>query len=178
MEEGKDTYMTYKILGMVLIIVGCGGAGFSMAANHRMEEKSLRQLVGILDYMECELQYRLTTLPELCRNASKEFCGVPGKILYELSNEIESQIAPNVACCMQAVLGRNKRISPITMEILEQLGMSIGRFDLEGQLKNIILVRELIIKQLDEAIEGKNKNYKLSRNMGVFVGLTIMIILL
>lgn len=178
MEEGKDTYMTYKILGMVLIIVGCGGAGFSMAANHRMEEKSLRQLVGILDYMECELQYRLTTLPELCRNASKEFCGVPGKILYELSNEIESQIAPDVACCMQAVLGRNKRISPITMEILEQLGMSIGRFDLEGQLKGLNAVRNECKRNIDALSNNKEVRLRNYQTLGLCAGAALAILLI
>ena len=170
--------MTYKILGMVLIIVGCGGAGFSMAANHRMEEKSLRQLVGILDYMECELQYRLTTLPELCRNASKEFCGVPGKILYELSNEIESQIAPNVACCMQAVLGRNKRISPITMEILEQLGMSIGRFDLEGQLKGLNAVRNECKRNIDALSNNKEVRLRNYQTLGLCAGAALAILLI
>ena len=64
------------------------------------------------------------------------------------------------------------------VDVLKGLGTSLGQTDLEGQLKNIILIRELLSKQLNEAIEGKNKNYKLSRNMGVFIGLVIMIILI
>ena len=54
--------MILKVIGVILVIAGCGGVGFRIAANHRLEEKTLRQLIGILDYMECELQYRLTPL--------------------------------------------------------------------------------------------------------------------
>ena len=68
--------MMLKIFGVVMTVVGCGSVGFQMAANYRREEKSLQQLSRILEYMECELQYRLTPLPELCRQASKEFSGL------------------------------------------------------------------------------------------------------
>ena len=64
------------------------------------------------------------------------------------------------------------------IEIIKGLGTSLGQMDLEGQLKNILLVKQLMKKQLEEAVELKAKNYKLSRNMGVFVGLIIMIILI
>ena len=57
--------MILKWIGVALVVAGCGSVGFKISANHRKEEKALRQLIGILDYMECELQYRLTPLPEL-----------------------------------------------------------------------------------------------------------------
>ena len=59
--------MYMKLLGAVLIITGCGGFGFRLAANHRKEETTLRKFVSILDYMQCELQYRYTALPDLER---------------------------------------------------------------------------------------------------------------
>ena len=62
--------MSIKLIGAALIIAGCDGVGFSMAAAHRREESALRQLIGALDYMGCELQYHLTPLPELCRSAA------------------------------------------------------------------------------------------------------------
>ena len=67
--------MTGKLFGALLVICGCGGMGFSIAAASKREEAALRQLIGALDFMECELQYHLTPLPELCRQAGRETKG-------------------------------------------------------------------------------------------------------
>ena len=64
------------------------------------------------------------------------------------------------------------------IEILKELGISLGQTDLEGQLKNIRLVYNSLKSQLESAKEEKGKNFKLYRNMGVLCGLIIIIILL
>lgn len=84
--------MDYKWIGAVLIVVGCGGFGFSLSAEHRHQEKSLRQLIGILDYMSCELQFRLTPLPELCAAAARESGGTLGKLFEVLSQDRKSTV--------------------------------------------------------------------------------------
>ena len=67
--------MSYRWFGAALVIAGCGGFGFSIASGYKREEGILRQLLRVLNYMEWELQYRLTPLPELCRQAGKESFG-------------------------------------------------------------------------------------------------------
>ena len=170
--------MTLKILGSILVIAGCGGVGFRIAANHRLEEKSLRQLVSILDYMECELQYRLTTLPDLGRQATNEFNGIPGKVLYELTAEMESQVAPDITCCMQAVLGRNKDVPPITRKILELLGMSIGRYDLNGQLKGLESVRYECRRNIELLSNNKDTRLRSYQTLGLCAGAALAILLI
>ena len=61
--------MSFKCIGAVLILLGCALAGFSMCACYRREEQQLGQMLSAMDYMVCELQYRVTPLPELCRQA-------------------------------------------------------------------------------------------------------------
>ena len=61
--------MNSKYFGALLVILGCGGFGFSLAAAHRREEVHLRQLMDSLQYLHCELEYHLTPLPVLCRTA-------------------------------------------------------------------------------------------------------------
>ena len=104
--------MSLKLIGAVLIIAGCGGVGFSMAAAHRREENALRQLIGALDYMGCELQYHLTPLPELCRCAATESGGCISKVLLNLASELESQIAPDAASCMNAAISKTPKLPP------------------------------------------------------------------
>ena len=77
--------MTIRIVGAALLILGCGSAGFQMAAAHMREERVLRQLLRLLDYMECELQYHLTPLPELCRQAAAQEAGVLKGVFLRLA---------------------------------------------------------------------------------------------
>ena len=64
--------MTYKWIGAILVVAGCGGFGFSLASAHRREIQLLRHLNICVQYMQCELKYRLTPLQDLCRQAGRE----------------------------------------------------------------------------------------------------------
>ena len=57
-----------RILGAGCIALGSGAFGFAMAAASRREEEQLRLLVRALEFMSCELSYRLTPLAQLCPN--------------------------------------------------------------------------------------------------------------
>ena len=126
--------MDYKWIGAVLIVTGCGGFGFSLAANHRREENLLRKLIGVLDFMACELHYRVTPLPELCRCAAREGGREIGGVLKQLADALDRQTAPDAAGCMDVILRENTEFPLILLENLRLLGASLGRFDLDGQL--------------------------------------------
>ena len=91
----------WKWIGAMLVIAGCGSVGFSMAWAHRNEERLLRSLKGTLDFMACELQYRLTPLPELCRLAGEQQKNAVGQTFLRLSQELESRNGPEVYECVQ-----------------------------------------------------------------------------
>ena len=167
-----------RFFGVVLTVLGCGSVGFQIAANHRREEKSLQQLVRILEYMECELQYKMTPLPELCRQVGRTFKQSPGGIFAELASEMESQISPNINCCMSAVLQRNRNIPKNTHRILSNIGVSIGKFDLLGQMKGLNSAKEDCKRSLDEL--GKDRDTKLRnyQTLGLCAGAALAILLI
>ena len=88
------------------MLVGCGFFGFYSAALYNAEERSIRKLIAVLDFMSCELQYRLTPLPDLCRQAANEGSGPLKKLFMSFTEELESQIAPDVKSCMAAAVSR------------------------------------------------------------------------
>ncbi len=168
--------MILKLIGAVLVLAGCGGIGFRIAANHRFEEKNLRQLIGILDYMECELQYRLTPLPELCRQASKEFSGMLGEVFWELSVEMEAQISPDLATCMSAAVEKAAKLSPLAREQLLLLGKSVGRFDMEGQLKGLEAVRHECRRQIEALSVNRDSRLRSYQTLGLCAGAALAIL--
>lgn len=168
--------MNLKILGAVLVIVGCGGFGFMIAATHRREEKTLQQLMAALDHMSCELQYRLTPLPELCRQAAAESSGVVRAVFCTLVQELESQISPDVERCMRAALSKVKDMPKLTNEAMLLLGRSMGRFDLEGQLMGLESVRQSCCIRAESLAKNRDIRLRSYQTLGLCAGAALAIL--
>ena len=168
--------MTIKWIGALLVIAGCGGVGFTMAASYKREERCLRALVRALDYMTCELQFRLTPLPELCRAAGKECGGPVGQALMVLSQELESQVSPDADSCMYATLGKLNNLPATSNEALTLLGKSLGRFDLEGQIQGIEQVRSHCRRELASLENGRDQRIRGYQTLGVCAGAALAIL--
>ena len=149
--------MTMKWIGALLVIAGCGGVGFTMAASYKREERCLRALIRALDFMTCELQFRLTPLPDLCRAAG-------------------SQICPDADSCMYAALSKMENLPATTAEALGQLGKSLGRFDLNGQLQGIEQVRVHCRRALSELEAGRDQRIRGYQTLGVCAGAALAIL--
>lgn len=168
--------MTYKWIGAICIIVSCGGFGFAMGAMQLREEKTLRQLISALDYMECELQYRLTPLPDLCRQAGADSRGCIREVFGKLAYELESQVSPDVESCMRAALRETDNLPKYTLEAFVLLGQSLGRFDLPGQLKGLDGVRLACRRRLEELTVNKEPRLRSYQTLGLCAGAALAIL--
>lgn len=168
--------MSLKLLGAVLVIAGCGGLGFKIAAQHLREEKNLRELISVLDFMECELQYRQTPLPELCRQAAGECKSILRDVFWDLSRELDDQIAPDVESCVHAALAKTKTIPDITLQMMELLGRNLGRFDIDGQLKGLDAVRQECRRLLDSLTKNKDIRLRSYQTLGLCAGAALAIL--
>ena len=168
--------MSIKWIGAILVIVGCGGVGFTMAANYRREEWTLRALIRALDYMTCELQFRLTPLPELCRQAGKECGSDAGRVLMALAEELESQISPDADSCMYAALSRFDNLPTSVRKEMDLLGKGLGRFDLTGQLQGLEQVRLHCRGSLAELESGREQRIRGYQTLGVCAGAALAIL--
>lgn len=168
--------MSCKWIGAIFIIISCGGFGICLAAAHRREESTLRQLVSALDYMECELQFRLTPLPDLCRQAGSESKGAVRQALLNLASELEAQVAPDVARCMQAALSAAGDVPSRTKEALLLMGQSLGRFDLPGQLKGLETVRNSCRQELEALTNNKEVRLRGYQTLGFCAGAALAIL--
>ena len=168
--------MILKVIGALLVIAGCGGFGFKLAACHLREERTLRQLVSSLDYMECELQYHLTPLPSLCRQTAAESAGVIRQVFLFLAIELEDQISPDVDRCMTAALSKTADIPRLTGSALVDLGRSLGRFDIEGQIKGLDAIRQECRRNLDALSQNKDVRLRSYQTLGLCAGAAIVIL--
>lgn len=163
MADGKDERMIYKWFGAVLVIGACGGFGFKLVSAYKIEERTLRQLVCVLDYMSCELQYRLTPLPMLCRQAANESSGVIADLFINLAEELENQISPDVNCCMLSAVENTNGLPDRVTDNLKLLGRSLGKFDLDGQIQGLEGVRQScrdVLEQINYDKENRLRSYQ------------------
>ncbi len=168
--------MQYKLFGAVLIIVGCGGVGFKIAASFLREERNLRSLYGVLEYMSCQLQYRLTPLPRLCRQASAQCKGAVSQFFSLLSGELEAQISPEVGHCVHCALDQLPELPTETKKILELLGGTLGKFDLDGQLRGISVVQQECNRLLTELSHNRQQRMRSYQTLGLCAGAALVIL--
>lgn len=170
--------MDYKWFGAVLIIAGCGGFGFSLAAAHQIQEKSLRKLIGILDFMSCELQYRMTPLPELCGAAGRDAGGSLGHLFQQFSDALLSSLSADVSDAMITTLKNSPELPEKTRDNLLLLGRSLGRFDLDGQLKGLEAVRASCRRDLEGFSANREARLRNYQTLSLCAGAALAILLI
>lgn len=176
MDVRKDECMSYKWIGAIMIFLACGGFGFSLAASELREEAALRELARILDFMECELQYRLTPLPQLCRQAAHESSGAIRKVFAALSERLDEHASSDVAGCMCGAVADVAELPSASKAMLLSLGNSMGRFDLVGQLKGLDCVRHECREKLSVLSENKQSRLRSYQTLGLCAGAALAIL--
>ncbi len=166
--------MNLKWIGAILIIAACGGFGTGMVISHRRKEAALKQLLTALDYMECQLQYHLTPLPELCRQAALRVSGGVGTVLTALARELDRQISPDVKSCMEAAVCSSPEL-PVVGHFRE-LGNTLGIFDLQGQLKGLEGVCRSCRQELERLGQNREVRLRSYQTLGLCAGAALAIL--
>lgn len=169
--------MAYKWIGSVLIILGCGGYGFLLSAADRREMACLRDLIRTLEYVTCELQFRLSPLPEICTKAGDQISGSIGAVFSSLSEILNGMIQPDVSACMDRALAVCPQLPQSCRTHLSLLGETLGRYDLSGQLQEIASVRSSCVAALAELEKGKVQRMRSYQTLGLCTGAALAILL-
>lgn len=170
--------MIFRWVGACLIVLGCGSFGIIIASNYRKEMITLKKLIAALDYMECELQYRMSALPDLCRQTAAELDGILKSIFSSLAVELEDQISPDVQQCMKSVLAKTKNVPVQTSHCLCQLSHSLGRFDLQGQIKGLESARQECRVRLSKLSGNADVRIRSYQTLGLCAGAALVILLM
>lgn len=170
--------MGFKWIGAILIVASCSGCGLAIAAGKRREEKLIWQLMSVLQFIESELQYHLTPLPELCRMAAGQTKGLLRIIFLNLYRELSWQKLPDARSCMYAAIRRSGEVPIKIRRILIQLGHTLGQFDLSGQLEGIQLSRKRCEETLAEIRNNQAERIRSYQTLGICAGAALAIILI
>lgn len=168
--------MMIRIFGAVFLIGGCGSFGFALGQQYRVQIRLLRQLLAALQEMEWELKYRLTPLPALCAAAGDAAGGKLRELFYRLKRELEAGEFTEISGCMNGLI-QSMGISGSCAGCLRELGNSLGRFDLEGQLLGIGSVRQRCRNSLEELESHRSQRLRSYQTLALCGGAALAILL-
>ena len=169
--------MSAKWFGAILIVLACSGCGFSMAASHLTQERTVRALIAALEFMESDLRYRLTPLPELCDCVGSVIRGQVGDVFVKVSQRLQQQTAPDVAVCMAAAVADSELDGAVRKHLLT-LGETLGRFDLDGQLRGIEAVQSECRRTLEKLYNHRESRLRSYQTLGLCAGAALAILLI
>lgn len=169
--------MYLKLTGAILILTGCGGYGFLMAKNHRTEVAALHQLVQVMERMMCELEYRQTPLPELCRFGAEQTKGSVKKFFLALAQALDEQISPDVAQCTISALKQTAALPDHAAAQLQAWGQTLGRFDLAGQLVSMERCKRSCMGELEVMEHQQPQRLRSYQTLGFCAGAALAILL-
>ena len=158
-----------------MLVSGCGSFGFLLGANYRREMRMLKNLLSSLREMEWELKYRLTPLPELCGIAAAASGGKIGELSLELNDALETGACSEISGCMNGLL-QTMDIPRRTEKCLKNLGNSLGRYDLEGQLQGLQAVKAECCGFLEELEAHRTERVRSYQTLGLCAGAALVIL--
>lgn len=168
--------MITKIIGAVIVITICGGTGFVMAFRYKRTVKALEQTLSAMERMECELEYRLPPLPELCRSAADGMEGAVGRVLRNIAAELDNQVKPEVKSCVLSALGKEESLPSECYEVFLAFGKNLGQYDLEGQIKGIQSVKAQCSAHLEKLKKNQDVRLRNYQTLGLCAGAALVII--
>lgn len=169
--------MYFKWIGSVLIVAGCGGFGISLSGHFRKERQLLQSMLSLLTFLECQLQYQLTPLPELCRQAGRATGGILEEIFLNFSRELDWQKSPDTDGCMTEAIRKSRNVPGRVKNLLRQMGMTLGSFDLPGQLQEFAQLRMVCEQELSQLSSTLEPRIKTCRTLSVCAGAAAAILL-
>lgn len=173
--------LVFKFAILIGILGTSSLIGYLLSNRYSNRVKELQKIITSLELFETRINYTYETIPDCFNSIAKYIGGNIGNIFKRTAFYLERQNDVSTGDCFKNVIEEERvllNLNNTDIEILKGLSVSLGQIDLDSQIKNIRLIIHTLNAQLEQAMEEKNKNFKLYRNIGVLAGMVIMIVLI
>ncbi|MBQ1410432.1 MAG: stage III sporulation protein AB [Oscillospiraceae bacterium] len=167
-----------KIAGAGLILAASLWAGFHAALRLRQTHETLRELAAALELIAGEISFAAPPFVPLCRRAGEGRTEAVRRFFEVLAREGEKpDFAPEGLTC-RACAEAGMLLPSSARLALERLFDGFGRFDREGQLRQIHLASEELAAlsgELSGQMEGRCRTYEV---LGLTAGAAVLVLVL
>lgn len=169
-----------KLIGSILFITACSWVGFDVSKQLNKRAHELRSFIYSLQLIEAEMAYSRHTLKDIFLNVKRKTEGEVASFYGRLAERLKKPVTHFDTLWHDelTLLKKRSTLKDNDIHILSQFGKNIGNHTIEEQKKQIILTVFYLQKQLDEAIDQKNKYDRTVKSLGFLFGLLIVLILI
>jgi len=168
-----------RILGLAMIVTASSAVGFGFAGGIRRQWVQLSALLGALGCMKSEILCRLTPIPELFSVLADYSEGAVGELFARCAAACrQNRCSPPSAVIKDALAGTpGLCLGPDARRALLELGMALGKFDMEGQCRAIGLAEARLQRELELLGQSRRARCRSYETIGVCAGLAIAVLL-
>lgn len=149
--------------------------GLALANKYKGRVIDLKNIRNSLNILETKIKYTYDPLPRIFETLSNSFGNGIGEI-FKMARDKMKELSAGEAWKI-AIENSNTNMNVEDLSILKNFDKLLGKTNVEGQLSEIELLKRYIDTQIKKAEEAQRKNEKLYKDLGIIVGLTIVIIL-
>ncbi len=170
--------MHVKWIGAACLLSAFGYIGFAAGRAYCKEANILRQLCVHFEFMICHLEYHQTPLPQLFRLLQADAVVPLSQVFMHMCHSMEQQLSPDPFTCMVHAIDQVKDLPELSRAYLLDLGKSLGRFDLTGQLRGAEAVLQRCKQALQQQEENRDIRIRSYQIFGLCAGAALVIILI
>ncbi len=170
-----------KTIGISLILLGCTISGFIIDGWEKKRIKQLENFIYVFELLKREIDYQLTPLREACHKMVRFANRDVGEVFKSFEHEIEDKVSWDIEEMWQGAIARQRHnlcLKDEDYSILNDFGKACGYLDKEMQGKNIEMVLDGLKMRTKDAKKHYEKNTKLNKYLGFFIGACISIFLI
>lgn len=168
-----------KGVSAVGIILICTYLGLSQSNRLKKRTVMLRQIIAFLQYIEVEIKYNLTSIPEIIQKGLNNMNEPLKTLLVKLNKAIKNnnlleEDEKAISKCINEtdiLLAEDKRV---LIDIFNNLGKS----DMDNQMSHIAGAIKMLELEINEADVNFMKLGKMYKTIGVLSGLMIVIVII
>lgn len=173
--------MLFKLIICIIILLAGAGVGQLKAKTYDNRVYHLQELITTLQILESEMKYRLDPLPDLLIRVSEVKEGISSDLLKTVARLLKEPATLDLSDCWKKAVEIAYCDSAFTKEdkrIASDLGIELGKTDVENQYSLFHRTCTLLEVQVAEAIEEKKTKGKMYKSLGTAIGALIVILLI
>ena len=169
-----------KFIGALLFITTSSWIGFDLSKQLSRRTIQIRQLIQSIQLLETEMSYSQLTLQHIFQIISKK-TDPPISLFYKkLAEDMEGIVTDFITVWDEAItyLQQSSDLKQRELEVLKQFGRNLGQHTFTEQQKHIVLTIHHLQHELKEANERRQQYEKMTKSLGVLIGILIVLLLI
>lgn len=165
-----------KYIELILVFCTTTLIGTIISNKYKKRVDELKEMKNALNMLETKMKYTYEPIADIFKQISTNLnCNISNIFKKAMSNMKYNSAGE---AWENALYNTATNLNQEDINTLKNLSKLLGKTSIEGQISEIKLTINFLDTQIEKAEEEKNRNQKLYKNLGIIVGLTLIIILI